>query len=130
MNDWNQRELEQIAVTDDLHIAPLRDDGRTDGTPTWIWSVVVDGGLYVRAYHGRHSSWYRAAIRQKLGRITAAGMTREVSFQPADGAIQDGIDDAYRVKYKGSAYLPSMIGAQARSATVKVLLHQGEKENI
>jgi hypothetical protein len=33
------------------------------GTPTWIWSVVVDGALYVRA-----SRWHRAAVRQKAGR--------------------------------------------------------------
>jgi hypothetical protein len=25
----------------------------TYGTPTWIWSVAVDGALYVRAYNGR-----------------------------------------------------------------------------
>jgi hypothetical protein len=24
----------------------------TPGTPTWIWSVVVDGQLYVRGYNG------------------------------------------------------------------------------
>lgn len=38
--------------SDDLHISPFREDGKTYGTPTWIWSVVVDGGLYVRAYNG------------------------------------------------------------------------------
>jgi hypothetical protein len=37
-----------------------------------------------------------------------------------DGAIQDRIDDAYGAKYKDSEYLPPMVGARARSATVKV----------
>lgn len=111
MSSWTKDELERIAKTDDLHISP---------TPTWIWSVVVDGDLYVRAYNGRNSRWHRAAMQQKVGRITAAGMTKEVVFEPVDGTIQDRIDDAYRAKYKGSEYLPPMIGARARSATVKL----------
>ena len=120
MSSWKNDELEKIAKTDDLHISPFREDGKTYGTPTWIWSVVIDGDLYVRAYNGRNSRWYRAAMRQKAGRITAADMTKEVAFDAADGAIQNRIDDAYRAKYKDSEYLPPMIGERARSATVKV----------
>lgn len=41
--------------------------GVTYGTPTWIWSVVVDHGLYVRGYNGQNSRWYQAAVRQKGG---------------------------------------------------------------
>lgn len=47
-------------------------------------------------------------------------MTKEVSFKPVNGPINDRIDEAYKVKYHGSPYLSSMIGARARSATVKV----------
>ena len=93
----------------------------TYGTPTWIWSVVVDDELYVRGYNGQKSSWYQAAVRQKAGRIIAAGMTKEVTFEPVEGAINDRIDDAYQAKYRGSLYLPPMISARARSATVKVM---------
>ena len=93
----------------------------TYGTPTWIWSVVVDGALYVRAYNGRNSRWYGAALRQKAGRITAAGMTAEVTFEPVDGPVNDRIDDACRTKYHGSRYLGPMIGPRARSATVRVM---------
>ena len=120
MAAWLKEELRKIAEADDLHISPFRDDGKTYGTSTWIWSVAVDGGLYVRAYNGKSSRWYQAALRQKAGRITAAGMTKEVSFEPIAGDINDQIDDAYRAKYKGSSYLDPMIGARARSATVKV----------
>jgi len=121
MATWPQDELRKIAEADDLHISPFRDDGETYGTATWIWSVAVDSALFVRAYNGQKSSWYQAAIRQKAGRITAAGKTREVTFEPVDGPINDRIDDAYRAKYKGSPYLKPMIGARARSATVKVV---------
>jgi len=75
----------------------------------------------VRAYNGRKSRWYQAAVRQKAGRITVAGMTKEVTFEPVDGPINDRIDGAYRAKYRGSPYLNPMIGARARSATVKVM---------
>ena len=50
----------------------------------------------MRAYNGQNSRWYQAAVRQKAGRITAAGMTKEVTFEPVDGPINDRIDDAYR----------------------------------
>jgi hypothetical protein len=121
MTTWSQDELSQIAETDDLHISPFREDGVTYGTPTWIWSVAAGDALYVRAYNGPDSRWYRAAMRQKAGRITAAGLTKEVTFEPVDGPINDLIDDAYRAKYGGSPYLSPMIGARARSATVKVM---------
>ena len=54
---WLKDELRKIAETDDLHISPFREDGKTYGTPTWIWSVVVDDGLYVRGYNGQKSRW-------------------------------------------------------------------------
>lgn len=125
MTAWPKDELRRIAEADDLHISPLRDDGVTNGTPTWIWSVVVDDALYVRAYNGKDSRWYRAALRQKAGRIITAGMTKEVTFETVDGPINDSIneriDSAYRTKYHGSPYLKPMIGKRARSATVRVV---------
>ena len=121
MSPWSRDELRRVAEADDLHISPFREDGVTYGTPTWVWSVAVDDALYVRAYHGQGSRWYRAAVRQKAGRVTAAGMTKGVAFEPGDGPVNDRIDDAYRAKYRGSPYLSPMVGPSARSATVKVM---------
>ena len=112
--------MRKISETDDLHISPFREDGKTYGTPTWIWSVVVDGALYVRSYNGKSARRYQAALKQKSGRITAAGMTKEVSFEPVSGSLSDRIDDAYRSKYASSPYLKPMISARARDATVRV----------
>jgi hypothetical protein len=123
---WRKDELRKIAATDDLHISPLRPDGKTHGTPTWIWSVVVDDALYVRAYSGRQSRWYQAALAQKAGRITAAGMTKEVVFEPVSGIINDSIDEAYGAKYRASPYLSEMIGERAKSATIKIALKSEE----
>lgn len=121
MSAWPKDELRKIAASDDLHIAPFRENGSTYGTPTWIWSVVVDDSLFVRAYKGQSSRWYQAAMRQRAGRITAAGLTKEVSFEPVSGPANDRIDEAYRAKYGSSPYLKPMIGTSARSATVKVM---------
>src|SRR5271169_6830463 len=121
MTTWSKDELSKIAGADDLHVSPFREDGATYGTPTWIWSVAVDGALYVRGYNGQNSRWYRAAVRQKAGRIVAAGMTKEVAFEPVEGRVNDRIDDAYRAKYRGSPYLSPMIGARARAAAVKMM---------
>lgn len=122
MTEWPKEELRKIASADDLHIAPFREDGVTYGTPTWIWSVAVGDVLFVRAYNGTSSRWYQAALRQKAGRIIAAGITKEVAFEPVDGAINDQIDAAYRAKYSASSYLGAMIGKRAQAATIKIML--------
>ncbi|MCA9731211.1 MAG: DUF2255 family protein [Deferribacteres bacterium] len=121
MTTWDKDILAKIRKTDDLHVAPFRADGKTFGTLTWIWSVVVDEELFVRAYNGTNSRWYKAALAQKSGRITAAGMTLDVSFEQADAALNGKIDAAYRTKYSSSPYLNSMISDRARSATIKII---------
>jgi hypothetical protein len=125
MTPCPEDELGKIAEADDLHIAPFRDDGITYGTPTWIWSVAVDGALYVRGYNGQNSRWYKAAVRQKAGEIIAAGMTKEVVFEavddPGNERIGDRIDEAYRAKYTRNPYLKPMISTRARAATVKIM---------
>jgi hypothetical protein len=121
MTEWLKEELRNLAEADDLHVAPLREDGVAYGTPTWIWSVAVGDALYVRGYNGMKSRWYQAAVRQKVGQIIAAGMTKEVSFEPIQGEINDRIDQAYRAKYSKSPYLSPMTSARARAATVRIM---------
>ncbi|HEN3615979.1 TPA: DUF2255 family protein [Yersinia enterocolitica] len=106
---------------DNLHIAPFREDGMTYGTPTWIWCVEVDGNLYVRAYNGQRSSWYQAALREKAGKIVAAGMTKEVRFEHVTGAANEQIDNAYKAKYQGSRYLGHMVSDGSKNATIRIV---------
>lgn len=120
MATWPADVISRIAATDDLHIAPFRADGVTYGTLTWIWSVVVGGRLFVRPWHGENSRWYQAAMSQLAGRISAAGDTFDVEFAPGDPGLDDQIDAAYRTKYAGSSYMPPMIAAGPRSATVEI----------
>ncbi|MFJ9908907.1 DUF2255 family protein [Streptomyces sp. NPDC101152] len=60
MSTWTAEELARIAGTDDFHIAPYREDGVTPGTMTWVWSVPVDGDVYVRSATPG-SRWFAAA---------------------------------------------------------------------
>src|SRR6266542_2628105 len=103
-NQFAKGELKKIDEADDLHIAPFR----------------VDGNLYVRAYNGVNSRWYKAALLQKAGRIQAAGITKEVAFELVQGDINNAIDEAYKKKYSSSPYLSPMISNRARAATVKI----------
>jgi hypothetical protein len=84
---------------------------------------LVGGGrwrLYVRGYNGQESKWYRAAARQKARRILAAGLTKEVMFEPIEGPVLNSIDDAYRAQYRDNRYLEPIIGPRARAATIKI----------
>ncbi|HET9649486.1 MAG TPA: DUF2255 family protein [Microlunatus sp.] len=120
MTSWTAEELSRIAAADDLHVAPYRADGATLGTPTWIWSVVVEDHLYVRPYHGEHSRWYQSAITQGAGQITTAGHTYDVSFAPANPTVLDAVDAAYRAKYATSSYLAPMVAAGPRATTLRI----------
>ncbi len=121
MTAWTTDELRAIATTDDFHIAPFRADGTTLGTLTWIWSVVIDDGVFVRAYNGTGSRWYQSARSQGAGRITAGGGEKDVTFTPIDDtALNDRIDAAYETKYGRSPYYPPMVTAKTRAATVRV----------
>ena len=87
-----------------------------------IWSVAVDGALYVRGYNGQESKWYRAAARQKAARILTAGLTKEVTFDPVEGPVLDSIEDAYRAKYRryAASIVNTTLTPQARAATLKL----------
>lgn len=119
MSSWQPEDLETFAASDDLHVSPFRENG-TYGTPTWIWSVVVGDGLYVRAYNGTASRWYSAAMRQGAGRVRIAGEDHEVAFAAADPSVQDDVDEAYRRKYGSSSYLAPMVSGRAQDATVVI----------
>ena len=121
MTAWPSDTIAKIATTDDFHIAPYHADGKTTGTLTWIWSVVVDGRLFVRAWNGTRGRWYRSALAQRAGLITAAGNKYEVEFTPIDDdGLNSRIDTAYETKYAGSPYMPPMVSAGPKAATMEV----------
>jgi hypothetical protein len=78
---------------------------------SWSYSPVPDRSavLSVTPRSTAVRRTYQAAARQKAERITTAGMSKEVTFEPVDGAINRRIDDANRAKYHDSAYFTPMI---------------------
>jgi hypothetical protein len=124
MSPWMSDELNKIGAAEELEIASLRRDG-TLRKPVTIWVVRLGDDIYVRAYKGRTSPWFRGAQTRHEGHIRAGGVNKDVTFveADADGAINDQIDTAYRSKYRrysanivGSAVTPT-----ARAATIKLL---------
>ncbi|QOV66572.1 DUF2255 family protein [Citrobacter sp. BDA59-3] len=119
---WNLDLLAKIDKADDLKIAPFHPDMTTTGTPTWIWEVTVDNRLFVRAYNGKESTWYQAALAQQAGKILAVGQEFYVVFaMTTDPELERKIDQAYLKKYARSNYVAAMTGARARAATVEIL---------
>ncbi|WP_234005647.1 DUF2255 family protein [Lactobacillus sp. CBA3606] len=122
MRNWTTAQLNRFCTADDMHVSPFYDDGKTYGTPTWIWSVVVANQLYVRAWNGQQSRWYQAARQQRAGRIHLADEDFEVTFTPVtqDDHLTMAINQSYEKKYAGSPYLPPMLEAGPVSATVRL----------
>lgn len=122
MGQWTKIQLSTFVTADDMHVSPFYDDGKTLGTPTWIWSVVVGDELYVRAWNGQQSRWYQSAKKQRAGQITLSGQRFDVSYNPVvtDAQLTAAISRAYEKKYAGSPYLPPMLAAGPVSATVRI----------
>lgn len=118
---WTLAQLETFSQADDLKISPFYSDGKTYGTPTWIWSVVVANQLYIRAWNGRRSHWYQSAAQQRAGRMLLAGSSYDIAFTEATNqALTNKIDLAYQQKYGDSPYLSHMIQAGAKASTLCV----------
>jgi ABC-type molybdate transport system substrate-binding protein len=137
MPAWSKEDLRKIAESDDLHVSPLREDGVTHGTPTWIWSVALDNALYVRAYHGPNSRWYQAAMRQKAVPATDCFVLGGSSIAVAvpAGRPKPEVSSAERLKRallaaNAVAYTNPASGGPSEIQFAKVLEHLGIAEEV
>jgi hypothetical protein len=112
MTTWSQIERAGISASDCLPIALSREDGFTHGTPSWVRSVAVEGGLNIRPCKGRKSTWCQKALRPRRRKIGAAGLTKEVAFEAGGGPD--------RRKYVWNGCLEPMNGEKARSSTHRI----------
>ena len=84
--------------------------------------MIVDGRLFIRAYTGVISSWYKAALAQGAGHVHSGGVSYLMRCVKADPALADVIDDSYRVKYAGAnPYLEMELHPRVREVTVEVI---------
>lgn len=124
MTSWIQHDLERIGAAEELQLASLNEDGALR-KPITIWVVRVDDELYVRAYRGRETAWFRHTQRRHEGRIEAGGVTKDVKFVDAssDEALNNKVDAAYQSKYRrySATYVDPMIASKARATTLRLL---------
>jgi hypothetical protein len=122
MSCWARDELERIGDADELELASRRRDG-TLRNPVTIWVVRDGDDLYVRAFKGRASPWFRGTQARGDGRVRAGGVEKDVEFVDADDGVHDALDAAYREKYRrhGARYVDPMVGPDARAATIKLV---------
>ncbi|MBB5159318.1 DUF2255 family protein [Saccharopolyspora phatthalungensis] len=123
MRTWTSTELNKIAEADELELASLRRND-TLRNPVTIWVVRNDEDLFVRAYKGRASSWFRGTQVRHEGHIQAGGIDKDVTFvEETDDDINNQIDDTYRAKYRryGARYVDPMVSPEARATTIKLL---------
>jgi hypothetical protein len=122
MTVWTQDELTKTGRSEEIDIAARRPDGRLRSRVT-VWAVPYSDVLYIRsAVNGRDAAWFRGVQETHQGRIWAAGVDKDVTFEDANHNLDDEIDAAYRAKYRRYArrILNSCLTAEARSTTMKV----------
>src|SRR4051794_14884672 len=120
MRTWTAQHLAAIAIGDDFHLAPYRDDGASPGTMIWVWAVPVNGDVYVRSATP-DSRWFAAARRQRAGRARGAGFDGEVVFEHVEAEhIKDLVDAAYTAKYGRDPYFSDDLLARSRHQIAKV----------
>jgi hypothetical protein len=121
MSAWTTDELTRIGEAGEVDIATRRADG-TLCKPRIVWVVRLGDGLYVRSVNGPDAAWYRGTRTRMQGHIHAGGLDRAVAFVDADHGLDGAIDDAYRIKYRGSPSAVSHItSGQARATTIELV---------
>ncbi|MFI6374421.1 DUF2255 family protein [Streptomyces sp. NPDC050546] len=121
MTTWTSDELDRIAMSDELDMAPLRHDGTLRG-PVPIWVVRDGDDLFVRSFRGMDGAWWRTARASHAGHIRSGGVDKNVTLvEVKDSEVNDRIDTAYRTKYGrfGGAYVNPMLAA--RPTTLKLV---------
>ena len=122
MSAWTSDELDRIGGADELEVAPTGADG-SPLRPTPVWVVRIGDELYLRSWRGDDGHWYRAAAAQGRGRISAGGVTKNVSFAAAsDEVTNEAVDAGYREKYaRYPSYVEPMVAQQARATTLRLI---------
>src|ERR1035437_5679638 len=107
MSAWTADELARIGKAEELQIASRRRDGSLRPFVT-IWVVRSGDDLYVRSAFGHENGWFQRALSSGEGRIRAAGLERDVTFEEPGSAVDGDLHAAYHAKY--DRYGPSIVG--------------------
>jgi hypothetical protein len=122
MTTWITEDLTAIDSATELLISTRRPDG-TLRSAIPIWHTAVGGVLYIRSARGPENGWFRRAVRSGSGRISAGGVTKDVTFELADPTVRDALTAKLHQKYDrfGSAPIAAITGPDVLQTTLKVL---------
>ncbi len=112
---WTAEELSLLSESRSLVLTA----GSSGQEGVELGMVLVGGQLFVRAYGGVRSGWFRAAQRYGRGSVRIGDATREVLLHAGDTGPADEIDGAYRSRY-GSTAAALVASPGARTATVRI----------
>jgi hypothetical protein len=77
--------------------------------------------VYVRSVNGDEGAWFRGVQARHAGRIAAAGVDVDASFEDADHELDDAIDEEYRRKYGRSSAVERITSPKAQATTLRVV---------
>ncbi|MFB7892847.1 DUF2255 family protein [Microbacterium sp. NPDC056044] len=122
MTDWDAADLRRIGAAAELRVTSRRPDGSLRPAVT-IWHAAVGDALYIRSAHGPENGWFRRAVRSGVGRVTAGGVSKDVTLGLADAAVAPEVDAALHAKYDryGPGPVGAITGPDAASTTLLVL---------
>ncbi|WAE75774.1 DUF2255 family protein [Streptomonospora nanhaiensis] len=119
---WTPEELTLYSSTEEI-VLTVAHGRRVLRRGRRVWVVREGDDLYVRSLGGHASDWYRSARIHRKGTVRAAGLRRNVVFEPADPGTRERVDAAYRLKYGhyAAAFLDTVTGDQAASTTLRLV---------
>ena len=120
MTAWTTEELSRIGNAEEVRIASVRADG-TLRKSVIVWLVREGDDLYVRSVNGRNGTWFRGVQDRHEGRVSAAGVEKNVAFLETTDRTPE-IDSAYRAKYRDyPTIVPSILTPAAQAATLRLV---------
>ena len=143
MTSWSHEDLAGIAASNEIRIAPLRQDGERFAAPPAGRGfdgddvlALLDGnqGPLVLGMAGLPARFLATLVSlrlqrrrcpllpmaQRRGRIQPGDTVFDVAFEEVNRSVDDVVDAAYEAKYRRSPYLAPMLAPGARAATVRV----------
>src|SRR6266849_11043540 len=132
MTSWTRNDLERIGAADELLLVSFKKDG-THRKPIPIWVVRVADDLYVRAYRGHETAWFRHVQQRHEGRIGAGGVTKDVMGTGHYAALLAGVHPGGTVAIigDGAVGLCGVLAARRLGAERIILLgHQESRLSL
>jgi hypothetical protein len=108
-------------------ILGIRAGTDTDHRVIGIWSVVVEGRVFVRSYTMKPRSWWRTFLEDPHGEIFVANRKRGIKIRAMkvrSEKMKDKVSAAYREKYNtpGSVgYVEDMSRSPSRDTTTELV---------